>query len=507
MALGVGRKKPPDGGGDSGEPDFTPQPEKARQWFNHARTAAEGAQLEYAMHCYANGIRLNPGEMAAHDQMYQAALRYAKQGGKPAKGGEVRKLEGTHPVDKLAAAEFAWMMDFTSASQALRFLEAAVKAQAWAGDVARALSGRVLGVLRGQKKPSKSTFLAAKDLFAQLGAWDEAVAAGQGALQLDPTDAALSGEIQDLTVQRTIDRAGYAEAGGQEGGYRKLVKDIDKQRELEARESIAGGESIDELNMRRAKQEYEKSPDVPDVINQYMQLLKARGTPESEEQAHELALKGHQKTGQYRFRAFAGDIRMEQAQRKVTALEEQITADGADAGLERELDAARAALLDLRLAEYTQRVKEYPTDRRFKHLLGMVKFDRGDFQGAIQCFQEAKEEPSLRVAGGLMAGRSFAALGWHPEAIEEYREALPKLDGGEKDTELAIRYDLMVSLMAEAKEQRSLELAKEALAICSIIARKSITYRDIREFRSQVDTLIRSLSGGSGSGGSGGRGG
>jgi tetratricopeptide (TPR) repeat protein len=94
-----------------------------------------------------------------------------------------------------------------------------------------------------------------------------------------------------------------------------------------------------------------------------------------------------------------------------------------------------------------------------------------------------------------MLGRSFAADGFHDMAIQEYKEALERLETGDKDTDLAIRYDLMVSLMEQARRERSLEHARQALEIASTIARKDITYRDIRNRRKQADELIRELSG------------
>ena len=53
----------------------------------------------------------------------------------------------------------------------------------------------------------------------------------------------------------------------------------------------------------------------------------------------------------------------------------------------------------------------------------------------------------------------------------------------------------MVSLIAHARDEQSVELAKRALDICSSIARKNITYRDIRVRRKEIDNLIKELSG------------
>ena len=205
-------------------------------------------------------------------------------------------------------------------------------------------------------------------------------------------------------------------------------------------------------------------------------------------------MKGYEDTRQYRLCMFAGDIRIEQAARKAAALREKLEQDGADAEVKTAYEEARRALLDLRFSEYTERAREYPTDRRVKYQLGEVAFERADYDEAMQCFQEAKDEPKLRIRAGYLLGRCFAAESWHKEAIEEYKEALEQIEPGDKETELAIRYDLMVSLMEQASQEKSLELARESLQICSTIARKDITYRNIRDCRRKVDELIKQLS-------------
>ncbi len=498
MALRFGWKKPAESGdGEEARslPPFSPQPEKAQQWFVKARQAADSYQYEYALYNYAQGIRLDPADQPAHEAMFKLATRYAGQGGRQAAGGKPEKIEGAHPVDKFAAAEYAWMRDLNSASLALRFLESAVRAAPWAGEIGRWHAGNVLRVLRGQKKPSKSNLVQAKDLLAELGAWDEALSAGDQALQIDPSDSALEAELKNLSAQRTMARGRYEEAIQSESGFRLSVKDLDKQRELSERERFAGGLSIDQRNLEAARRDYERTPDVPDVINRYAQLLKAAGTPESEEMAHEVAMRGHQATGQYRFRMFAGDIRIEQAGRKVAALREKL--DGGDGRVQAEYDRARQEHLDLRLAEVGARAKEYPTDWTIRYQLGEIEFERGAYTDAASCFQEAKVEPKLRIRAGYMLGRCFAAENWHDVAITEYKEALGSLEAGApgaRELELAIRYDLMVSLMAQARSVRSLEMAREAHDICSSILRKDINYRDVRQCRVQMDELMRELS-------------
>ena len=102
MALRFSKKKPDDDdAGDSGKEAlaFQAQPEKARGWFEHGRKAADP---DYALTCFANGIRLDPSPMSAHEAMFDAAVKYT---GKPAAGKDVRKIDGPHPVEKFAAAD------------------------------------------------------------------------------------------------------------------------------------------------------------------------------------------------------------------------------------------------------------------------------------------------------------------------------------------------------------------------------------------------------------------
>ncbi len=475
-----------DGAATGGEGEFRPQPDKARKWFDFARTYADSTNYAGALHAYACGIKLDPDVMPAHEAFVEAAIKYMNAGGAPASGKEIREIEESHPIAKFAAAEFAWMKDFTNASLAIRALDAAVKAgQRTFGKWA---APKILNIAMRQKKISKSQMVQLKDLFKEVEAWNEAIAALSKAKELDPRDAALDHELKDLSAQRAMDQGGYDKAGGMEGGFRSFVKDSEKQRQLIESEQIVTSQSAEERNLARIKEAYEKTPNAPDVINQYGQMLKRQGTPQNEQLAYEIYMKGYQDTGEYRFRMFAGDIRLEQARRAAEALESKGDAEGAI--------AARHKLVDLEVQEYEERVAKYPTNREMKMRLGEIEYSRGNLDNAMAQLQAAKDEPKLRVRAGQMLARCFAAEGWHREAIDEFRDALQHVEGSDRDRELSIRYDLMLSLIEEARKTRGSDLAREALEICSGIARKDITYRDIRAKRREIEDLQKEIGGG-----------
>ena len=51
----------------------------------------------------------------------------------------------------------------------------------------------------------------------------------------------------------------------------------------------------------------------------------------------------------------------------------------------------------------------------------------------------------------------------------------------------------MKSLSEKADKEQNIDLAKEAMDICSGIARKDISYRDIRDWRRKLDELVKNL--------------
>jgi hypothetical protein len=493
--LALFRKKPADAPEDGeSESKFTPQPEKARKWFDHAKTAALSSNYEYALQCFANGIRLDPTAMSAHESMFEAAVRYRNKDGKPAGGRELKAIDDGTPIGRFAAAEFEWMKDLVNLKAALKLLDASVKAEQF--EFGNWIAPRVSSLVRGQKKPTKNGLLQAMDLFRQVGAWNESMAVGEMARLLDPTDGDLDAQLKNLSAQRAMDQGGYDEAAKEEGGFRRFIRDASRQQELLEEESLAGGASIEERNLRRAEADYETNPTQPDAINRFAQLVKKRGTPEAEEQARAIYQKGFEDTGEYRFRLAAGDIAIDQLARRVHELDETLAANADLADVRAERDAVNRELLELKNAEYSERVAKYPTDRFRKYDLGTVQLALGQVEEAMAHFQAAKDEPKLRVRAGHLLGRCFIKEGWYGEAIEELKDTLQVIEVTEKDYELVVRYDLMVAMLAGAEQDRSIELARDAKAICSEIARKDITYRDIRAKRKQVDEVIRALESG-----------
>jgi len=472
---------------------FVPSPEKARLFLERADKAIAQSGFEVALFYFANALKFDPASVPTLDSMWACAKQNHQGGGKPATGAEVKPLEGPSAVDRLAVATLLWMRDLNNHERSLDMLGASIKAElpavgAWAAPKVFNLLSVVM-----RDKPNRKVVLRAKDLFVEVGAWEEAKLCIEKALEMDPSDTKLEREFKQILANRAMVASGFDRDGGR-GNFRDNVKDLDKQRSLEEQDAITGSVGAEERNLERAKADYEANPRSPDAVQKYCLALKRTGTPEHEAAAFKVYLAAHEALKEYRFRMAAGDIKIGRAQRHLAAAEDAATKAPTDATARANADRLRKAVLELQATEFRERVQNYPSDRSMKAELGRILFELGNFEEAMGCLQVAKEEPKMRVSAAHMLGRCFAASDWHAEAVGEFKEALAALDVTSAAREQDIRYDLMLSLTELAKLERSAQHARDAADICSAILRKDINFRDIRQRRKDLDALVKELS-------------
>lgn len=480
------------GNGSAPAGAFVPQPEKARKFFDHAKTMADTGNYEYALMLYAKGFRLDPSPVDKHEEFYKLAANFFRSGGKPATRENLKELDGPGPIDKFAQAEYVWARDLLNMDASFRLLETAAKAGQF--EFGAWVAPKVLDLLRKQKKQSKAMWMKAKDLLSGVEAWAEAFACVEEAVKIDPADTQLSADLKDLTARHALKAGGYDRAETQQpGGFRALVKDQSKQQALQDASAITGDEETMARNLERARKDYEENPGAPDAVQKLGVLLRRLATPESEDEAVSVFLSGFERLKEYRFKMMAGEIRVSQLRRKVSAALKAHEADPENAAAKAQWQELRSQLLDLEGRELREKQRNYPTDRSIKAELGRIEFELGNYEDAMAAFQACKDEAKLRIMSTHMLGKCFAAENWHAEAIGEFREALQALGVGEGDKELPIKYDLMNSLIELARAERNGAYAREAAEICSAIVRRDIGYRDIRTKRKDIDALLKEL--------------
>ena len=473
---------------------FVAAPEKAKSFSDRAEKAQSQSAFDVALFYYASAVKFDPKNLTIHDAMYLCARQFFDAGSKPATSADVRTLDGSAPLDKLAVAELYWMRDLNSIDRALDMLTAAVKAEqfpfgAWAAPKVFNLLSVAL-----RDKPNKKILIRAKNLFIEVNAWEEAKLCVETALKLDPSDMNLDREFKQILANRAITASGFDRVDGGTGNFRDNVRDLDKQRAMEEADAITGSVGSEDRNLERTKAEYDAKPTVPDNIQKYCVALRRMGTPEHEATAYRTYMLAYEALKEYRFRVAAGDIKLQRAARQLTGVEEAAKIAPSDPTAQATLARVRKAVLDLQSAEYRERSTNYPTDRAIKAELGRILFELELYDEAMACLQAAKEEPKMRVSAAHMLGRCFAVSGWHAEAIGEFKEALAAIDLLQADREQPIKYDMMLSLIELARAESSAQYARDAAEICSMILRKDISYKDIRQRRKDLDTLVKELS-------------
>lgn len=473
--------------GKGAEPGPSFNPEAAERFFEHARTSHETTSYEYAMNMWLSGLRQDPSNISAMESFFRSASAFAaaNQKKKPKVDLQVKT-----PVDKFLAGLLNWATRLSDGDAAMRAGEAA--ANAGLDEQGYWCLERAMTLAKQAKRPSPLTFKKLMQLFAKVGAYNEAVEAGTIAVQLNPADTDLANAVKNFSAQATMSQGGYDNVG-EEGGFRKNIRNAAKQKQLQDEEAISKDEGTIERLIERARADLEERPEDPPTIGALAKRLIERGTPKDEKEAYELYKKAYTLTKEFRFRQSADDIKMRAWRRRLMALEKKAFQNPDDQAVQQELESARKDVLEAETKVYAARVEAYPTDMSLKFELGRRYFDQGQFEDAIANLQQAQGEPKLRVRTLHMLAQSFLAMEWGDEAVTTFRQALEAHGRDSDATGMEINYGLMDALLTKATDHRDLEAAVEADKIASGIAIKDIGFMEIRQKRDAIKKLLAEL--------------
>ncbi|MEM7578036.1 MAG: hypothetical protein AAF328_11260 [Planctomycetota bacterium] len=450
---------------------------KARKFYEHAEVAADSKNFDYAIELYINGLRHDPDNMGKHEALLDAAKR-RKVGG--AKRVKAKKL-GTEHIDLMCTAEKTWATDFTDADLAYQVMKYAALADAeehneeyHLGEVAHWIGSMAADFNAASKKPSKTLYLNIRDRFSEIGAHTKALEMHRRALALTPQDSKLLEQLKDLEALK------YTEDRKESGGAMSNVKDAEEQAKIQA-ELDTSGSQVDKLIAARIA-EYKESPDDLEVMDNLVKaLLRAVDDEKRESQAVEVLERAHRKTGQYRYKTRASDVKMKQLNRAVRQYKQFVDAAPDSEEYREKYDAAIKAKADFELGEYQDRVKNYPTDLRLKFEFGRRLYTAGMLDEAIGMLQQATKEPKSRSAAHLMLGRAFMSKEWADEAINTLQEGFDQHEVKDDKIGKELRYDLMLAHMSRGVTKQDDTELETAQQHASALLQSDINYKDIRD--------------------------
>ncbi len=477
---------------DKDTPNLVVAPDKAKKFWDHAKTADQTSNYEYAMQLWLRGLRYDPTDLSALESFVISAFKFndSKNGKKGPSRETIKEFSGKDGINPYLSTLLAWA---TKPREAVLIIRATVASNKLNIDETTYwLAERAMAILASEAKPRKSLCLQLMDVFSDIGAYEKAVACGEIAVHHNPDDGQLAAKVKDLAAQAAMSKGGFDESG-KEGGFRKNIRNLDEQQALEDEDRIVKTEETIERMIKKEEHKLKLNPDDMPSLLKLTDLLKQRSAPGDEKRAFDLLNQAYIKTREFRFRQGAGEIKLRALRRKVVARKEAAKANPENEQAQQAAQTIEQEYKDLEIEEFTLRAKNYPTDLRLKFDLGKRHFERGEHEKAIALFQESQNEARSRVMSRSYLSRSFLEIGWIDEAVQTIRDAMAVHKSPNDDIGLELRYILLTALERKGAQDRDLDAALEADKIASAIAIQQISYRDVRARREAIKRLIADL--------------
>ena len=278
-----------------------------------------------------------------------------------------------------------------------------------------------------------------------------------------PSDPELQMTAKNLAARRTMQRGGY-EQSGEEGSFRRGLKNTG---EAELLERQARGHK-DEETIAHLLLEYERRFETdPDNIKLTKDIAELYTLQKNYYRA--LEFYNHLATIPH-----AMDSAVERTIAEVTAKRYDQAVEELDPAAE-DYEERKAELeggkLEYLFSDARERVRRYPTDMDARFELGVMLYERNDFDAAIKEFQHVQKFPRLKRKGMLYLSRCFAQRGMRDLAIGTLKRA------AEEKVEMDDDQKELLYTLAEIHEEGGER--DEAIKHYKAIFEVDIAYRDV----------------------------
>lgn len=277
---------------------------------------------------------------------------------------------------------------------------------------------------------------------------------------MKPNDQELLKQYKDATALSTMQQGGWGEATS----YRDMIRDAKEATTLEQEgKAVKSARDVDSL-IQDTLQKLETEPGNVNYKRSLSDLYVRAGRLDD---AYNVLNAAQQAVG-------GGDPQIDrdlatiQIKKFNLEIDERVAA-GDEAGAEEK----RQTLKSFQLEDARNLVQRYPNDLQFKFDLGVLLFELGDYNTAIQQFQASQRNPKRRIQSLFYLGRSFKEKGQLDIAHQQLTSAsneISIMDGTKKD----ILYEL-------GQVQEAMGNPDEAAAFYKEIYAVDISYKDVAQ--------------------------
>lgn len=430
---------------------------------------AQTGNYDYAIEMYLQGLAIDPDARDAHQALREISLKRKASGGKDL--GMLAKMKikgkGKDDVETLLRAERLMAYNPGDPDNMLDLMKAAHKGGFY--DTVVWIGAILLRANNELKSPDVKKFIAARDIYVDLGLWRQAVDACQFAYNVQPDNMELQRIVKDLGAKVTLEQGGYEKGGS----FRDSVKDMAGQKKLMDQDMDIRDADVIARQIRDAEAEYAAQPEEAGKLAKLVDILVKSESMENENRAIELLQSWYEKTKQFRFRFSLGKIKLQQLKRQERAERQRVKENPNNEQVRKEYLQFLKEKSEEELKEFQLASEAYPTDMSLKFEMGVRLFALNRAQESIALLQQARSDPKLRVEAATYLGRAFLISGFVDEAVDTLKLTLEEyeLRGDARSKEIFYWY-------GHAQEQKG-DVAG-ALKSYSQLVQWDFNYRDVQ---------------------------
>ena len=422
--------------------------------FTKGANAIKGNQLDYAIDCYLQCVKLAPAELEYRKHLRATEIKKYNNNGKGASGAGLRS-SGARMSLKIARTRKKWVDVVEAAEDILVLNPWDVDALLEICTACKEIGGEdEIGYWVAQSacaanKERADAFRTMAYFAETLGRFNEAIVALEQVKKLDPGDAEVPMKIRQLAASSTIKRGGYEEEEGhhEEGGEGEEGAEPKPKPDKPSpviRPAAPPPETEEDKAKREIKEAEDKITAEPTVVLNYVHLGNLYRQINDLDGAAKAYDRGYKATNDTELRQRFLEVRIDQFKAREVegkALLEKIKDDkDRRKTIEKQIDQVAKARLKAEIELNKIRVQYKPDDYAAWVEMGKLQYDLGEYDESIKSLQKGRSDQRNKWKALYYLGLCFWQKKNFPLAEKNLSDALPLVPPRDEEAKKEIYY-------------------------------------------------------------------
>jgi tetratricopeptide (TPR) repeat protein len=269
-------------------------------------------------------------------------------------------------------------------------------------------------------------------------------------LRDNPSDGELNTALKNLSARKTMDQGGYGALEKGEGSFRDILKNKAEAVSLEQQNRVVKNEDVTETLIGEYEARLRTEPNNLKLTRQLADLYRDK---KDFDKALELLarVKNSEMGSDPSLETAIANTIVKRFDHQISTVN-PFAADHAD-----QVARLQTEKLNFQTEECQKRVEKYPTDLAIRYDMGVLYFQAGKINEAMQEFQKAQNNPNKKIAAMSYLAQCFAKKKMFDSAVRTFQNVIKeKLVFDEEKKDLVYNLGCVLEAMgkkAEAYEQ------------------------------------------------------